>query len=54
MAKVRLSESQLRRIIYEELIDHYLVQKKLWDDEPGTDKHPGKVDLPVKDRRPSA
>jgi hypothetical protein len=33
MEKARLTESQIRRIIYEELVDHYLVQHELWDDE---------------------
>jgi len=33
MVKFRLSESQLRRIILEELMDHYLTQKELWSDD---------------------
>jgi len=27
-----LSESRLRQIIIEELVEHYLVQRHLWDD----------------------
>lgn len=28
-----LSESRLRQIIIEELVEHYLVQRHLWDDD---------------------
>ncbi len=32
MAKVKLTESQLRTIIHEELLEHYLIQKDLWSE----------------------
>lgn len=38
MVRVRLTESQLRRIIYEELLDHYLLQKELWGDRIEQDR----------------
>lgn len=31
VAKARLTESRIKQIIYEELIDHYLVQQELWE-----------------------
>ena len=37
-AKAKLTESQLRRIIYEELIEHYLVQQDLWGDDRDDDQ----------------
>ena len=42
-SKAKISESRLRQIILEELLEHYLVQKELWDDE----KRSTKVDPPV-------
>jgi hypothetical protein len=36
--KVRLTETQLRRIIYEELVEHYLIQKDLWEDDHESDQ----------------
>lgn len=53
MVRVRLTESQLRRIIYEELLDHYLVQKELWGDREKQDR-PTKMDSPINKGHTSA
>jgi hypothetical protein len=32
--KAKLTESVLRRIIFEEMLEHYLVQQDLWGTDP--------------------
>jgi hypothetical protein len=41
--KAKLTESQLKRIIFEELLEHYLVQKELWSDDQKREKSPDQV-----------